>query len=56
MSRDCFVPDLLQAADVMLGKIGYGTVAECLSCRVPLIYVPREGWPEEDALRDLMER
>ena len=33
-----------------------GTVAECLSSRVPLIFVPREGWPEEEALRELMAR
>ena len=32
---DAFVPDLVAAADVILGKIGYGTASECLraACR-----------------------
>ena len=55
LDRDVYVPDILAGADVMLGKIGYGTVSECLSSLVPLIYVPRIGWPEERPLAQLME-
>ena len=55
VDRDVYVPDILAGADVMLGKIGYGTVSECLSSLVPLIYVPRIGWPEERPLAQLME-
>ena len=44
---DVYVPDLVNAADAMIGKIGYGTVSECLAHRVPLLYVPRLNWAEE---------
>ena len=54
--RDVYVPDILVGADVMLGKIGYGTVSECLSSLIPLIYVSRDGWPEERPLVQLMEK
>ncbi|MBE7559116.1 hypothetical protein HS125_09265 [bacterium] len=41
-------PDLVQACDVVLGKLGYGLVAECLSSRRPIVYVPRTGFAEHD--------
>jgi L-arabinokinase len=44
---DAYVPDLVNATDVMIGKIGYGTVSECLAHNVPLLYVPRLNWAEE---------
>ena len=56
VGRDIYVPDVLTGADVMLGKIGYGTVSECLSSHVPLVYVKRAGWSEERPLVQLMER
>jgi hypothetical protein len=39
------------------GKLGYGTVTECLSTSTltPLIYVTRTGWPEEKYLIPLLE-
>ncbi|KAK4690359.1 hypothetical protein P7C70_g9604, partial [Phenoliferia sp. Uapishka_3] len=36
--RDVYVPDLTATADVVLGKLGYGTCSEVLSCRTPFIY------------------
>jgi len=39
--------DLLASADAVLGKCGYGTVAECVVNGTPLLYVPRPDWPEE---------
>ena len=48
---DTFVPDLINAADVVLGKLGYGTVSECLTHGTPLVYVPRSSWPEEEPLK-----
>jgi L-arabinokinase len=56
LSRNIFVPDILAASDVMLGKLGYGTVSECLSSKTPLVYVQRDGWPEELPLKELMEK
>jgi L-arabinokinase len=52
---DCYVPDLIAASDVVLGKLGYGTVSECLTHRTPLVYVPRSQWPEEEPLRVYLE-
>lgn len=50
MGPDSYVPDLVHAADVVLGKIGYGFVSECISTGTPLVYVPRQHWPEEQYL------
>jgi hypothetical protein len=43
--------DLVRAADVMVSKIGYSTLAECIAERTPLLYPPRDGFPEEVILR-----
>lgn len=52
---ECYVPDLIAAADVVLGKLGYGTVSECLTHHTPLVYVPRSNWPEEAPLREYLQ-
>lgn len=54
MPHDVYVPDLIYAADAVLGKIGYGFVSECLGCKTPLIYVPRVHWPEEPYLENVL--
>ncbi len=41
---------LVQAADVVVGKLGYSTVAESLIHGTPFLVFPRPGWPEEDPL------
>ncbi len=43
-------PDLVAAADVVAGKLGYSTVAESLAAGVPLLYVPRPGFRESGTL------
>lgn len=35
------MPDLVNACDVVLGKIGYGTVSEAVGIEKPRIYVSR---------------
>ena len=52
---ETFVPDLINAADVVLGKLGYGTVSECLTHGTPLVYVPRSSWPEEEPLKAYLQ-
>jgi len=52
---NCHVPDLIAAAEVVVGKLGYGTVSECLTHGTPLVYVPRLWWPEEEPLRELLD-
>ncbi|ORX53520.1 hypothetical protein DM01DRAFT_1336059 [Hesseltinella vesiculosa] len=53
-SKDAYVPDLTNAADVVLGKLGYGTCSECISTATPFVYVPRPQFIEEYGLRKLM--
>ena len=47
--------DLVASCDAVLGKCGYGTVAECAVNGTPLLYIPRPDWPEEDTLRCWLE-
>lgn len=42
--------DLLSTVDVVLTKPGYGTFAEAVCNGQPLVYVPRDDWPEEAPL------
>lgn len=47
--------DLLVSVDAVLGKLGYGTVAECACNGTPLLYMPRLDWPEEDCLAEWLQ-
>ena len=51
---DAFIPDMVAMADVVLGKVGYGTVSECLAARTPLVYVPRLNFAEERDIVSLL--
>jgi len=48
-------PDLVSSCDLVLGKCGYGTVAECVVNGTPLLYIPRPDWPEEHSLLQWLE-
>ncbi len=48
--------ELLAASDAVVGKLGYGLVADCLANRVPLLYTPRECFREEPILAHALER
>ncbi len=50
LPQNVYVPDLIHASDVVLGKVGYGFVSETISGGTPLVYVPRVYWAEEDFL------
>lgn len=43
-------PDLVAAADVVVGKLGYSTVAEVAAAGTRFVYVPRPHFPESDEL------
>jgi L-arabinokinase len=45
-----YVPDLINAADVVAGKCGYSTCAEVVAHGVPFVYVPRPSFVEEEGL------
>ncbi len=43
-------PDLVQAADVVIGKVGYSTLAEVYHAGIPFGYFTRPGFRESDVL------
>ena len=43
---DFYHPDLIHAADAVIGKLGYSTVAEVYDAGLPFGYVPRPIFPE----------
>ncbi|KAF9909424.1 hypothetical protein EC991_008563 [Linnemannia zychae] len=49
-----YVPDLTRAADIVIGKLGYGTCSECIAHDTPLIYVSRPQFVEEHGLIKMM--
>jgi L-arabinokinase len=48
--------DLMHAADAVLGKTGYGTVAEALAHETRFLYLPRSDFPEVAILEAGVER
>lgn len=48
--------DVLASCDAVLTKPGYGTFVEAACAGVPVLYVPREDWPEEPWLVRWLER
>ncbi len=48
--------DLVLAADCVVGKPGYGTVAECLAGPTPMVHVPRGEFRENPALVEAIQR
>ncbi|KAJ7067278.1 hypothetical protein C8F01DRAFT_1051733 [Mycena amicta] len=53
--RDVYMPDLTAVGDVLLGKLGYGTVSECVDSSTPFVYVSRPLFIEEHGLRLLLD-
>ncbi len=48
--------DTLRSADALLTKPGYGSFTEAVCNGIPVLYVPREAWPEETCLVDWLQR
>jgi len=51
-----FHPDLVHAADVVVGKLGYSTVAEVCHAGTALAYVERPRFPESPVLARFVDR
>ena len=47
---DFFHPDLINACDVVVGKLGYSTLAEIFHAGVPYGYIPRSTFKESEVL------
>jgi hypothetical protein len=43
-------PSVVAMSDLVIGKIGYGLVAECIAGRTPLLSMPRRDFAEYDLL------
>ncbi len=46
--------DLTASVDLVLGKLGYGLVAECLSLAKPILFMGRNGFAEYEMLRQVV--
>lgn len=55
-ASDFFHPDLMQAADVLIGKVGYSTVAEAYHTDIPFGYILRPDFPESTPLENFICR
>lgn len=53
---DFYHPDLMWAADALVAKAGYSTIAEAYQCGLPFGYVSRPQSPESDALENFITR
>ncbi len=49
-------PDLVRAADLVVGKLGYSTVAEVVGLQRPFAFVPRPTFPESPVLQAYVQR
>jgi hypothetical protein len=49
-------PDLVQASDAVIAKLGYSTLAEVYRAGVPLGYVARDGFRESPELERFVKR
>lgn len=48
--------EVLASCDAMITKPGYGSFAEAACNGIPVLYAPREDWPETPALVDWLQR
>lgn len=52
--NDFYTPDLVYASDAVVGKLGYGTVAEVYQAGMPFGYIPRDSFPETPSMTDFI--
>jgi UDP:flavonoid glycosyltransferase YjiC (YdhE family) len=53
---DYFHPDLVSAADAVVGKVGYSTLAETYRAGVPFGYIARKEFRESEVLVSFVEK
>jgi hypothetical protein len=51
-----FHPDLVNASDAVIGKLGYSTLAEVYHAGIPFGYIPRPGFRESEVLAAYVDR
>ena len=53
---ELYHPDLVQAADVVVGKLGYSTVAETYHARAAMAFISRPRFRESEVLAEFVRR
>ena len=53
---DFFHPDLINASDAVIGKVGYSTLAEVYNSGVPFGYILRPQFPESNSLYEFISK
>ncbi len=43
-------PDVLNVCDAVVSKLGYGTLADCISTHTPILFPPRSNFREDEIL------
>lgn len=51
-----FHPDIVNACDAVIGKLGYSTLAEVYHAGVPYGYIPRFNFKESDILEEFVKK
>jgi len=55
-SSNLYHPDLVHAADIVIGKAGYGMISETYASGAPFAYIAREGFRESEALHHFLQQ
>jgi UDP-N-acetylglucosamine:LPS N-acetylglucosamine transferase len=55
-TSNLYHPDLVAAADAVVGKVGYSTVAEAYYGRTQFLYIPRPRFPESRVMEAFVSR
>ncbi len=51
-----FHPDLVNASDIVIGKVGYSTIAEVYSCGVEFFFIGRDNFRESVLLEQYIQK
>lgn len=55
LHSEIYHPDLMHASDLVIGKLGYSTLAEVYYAGVPFVYVMREDFRESGCLANFVD-
>ncbi|PKN86079.1 MAG: hypothetical protein CVU46_08930 [Chloroflexi bacterium HGW-Chloroflexi-8] len=54
--HEFFHPDLVHASELVIGKVGYSTIAEVYSAQIPFLYIPRKNFRESKILEEFINQ
>lgn len=56
LDRQMAFPDVLNVCDAVISKLGYGTMADCISTRTPILFPPRFDFREDEVFLPLVSK